>query len=59
METSLVAQDYKVSFIDMEYLSELLETSYEPEKSKQLHLYFKAGEISYYPEAKEDNTHFS
>lgn len=59
METRLVAQDYKVPFIDMEYFSELLETSYGPEKSKQLHLYFKAGEIPYYPEAKEDNTHFS
>ena len=59
MEVRLVAQDYKVPFIDMEYFSELLETSYGPEKSKQLHLYFKAGEIPYYPEAKEDNTHFS
>ena len=59
METRLVAQDYKVPFIDMEYFSELLETSYGPEKSKQLHLYFKAGEIPYYSEAKEDNTHFS
>ena len=59
METRLVAQDYKVPFIDMEYFSELLETYYGPEKSKQLHLYFKAGEIPYYPEAKEDNTHFS
>lgn len=59
MEARLVAQDYKVPFIDMEYFSELLETSYGPEKSKQLHLYFKAGEIPYYPEVKEDNTHFS
>jgi lysophospholipase L1-like esterase len=57
LETRLVAQEYKVPFIDMEYYSELLEQSYGPEKSKQLHLHYKAGEIPYYKEAKEDNTH--
>jgi lysophospholipase L1-like esterase len=59
METRLVAQEYKVPFIDLEYLSEVLETSYGPEKSKKLHLHFKAGEIPYYPQGKEDNTHLS
>jgi lysophospholipase L1-like esterase len=57
LETRLVAQEYKVPFIDMEYYSELLEQSYGPEKSKQLHLHFKAGEIPYYKEDKADNTH--
>jgi lysophospholipase L1-like esterase len=57
LETRLVAQEYKVPFIDMEYYSELLEQSYGPEKSKQLHLHYKEGEIPYYKEAKEDNTH--
>lgn len=57
MEARLVAQEYKVPFIDMEYLTELLEQSYGPEKSKQLHLHFKAGEIPYYKEDKADDTH--
>ena len=57
LETRLVAQEYKVPFIDMEYYSELLEQSYGPEKSKQLHLHYKAGEIPYYKEDKADNTH--
>ncbi|REH01818.1 rhamnogalacturonan acetylesterase [Flavobacterium aquicola] len=59
LETRLVAQEYNVPFIDMEYYSELLEQSYGPEKSKQLHLHFKAGEIPYYKEDKADDTHFS
>ncbi|MFV8374561.1 rhamnogalacturonan acetylesterase [Flavobacterium sp. LB1P62] len=57
LETRLVAQEYKVPFIDLEYYTELLEMSYGPEKSKKLHLHYKAGEIPYYPEGKEDNTH--
>lgn len=57
MEARLVAQEYKVPFIDMEYYTELLEQSYGPVKSKQLHLHFKAGEIPYYKEDKADDTH--
>lgn len=59
METRLVAQEYKVPFVDLEYYSELLEQSYGPEKSKQLHLYYKAGEIPYYKEDKADDTHLN
>jgi lysophospholipase L1-like esterase len=59
LETRLVAQEYNVPFIDMEYYTELLEQSYGPEKSKKLHLHFKAGEIPYYKEDKADDTHFS
>ena len=55
----LVAQEYQVPFIDLEYFSELLEQSYGPEKSKELHLHFKAGEHPYYPEGKSDDTHLS
>ena len=55
----MVAQEYNVPFIDMEYYSELIEQSYGPEKSKQLHLHFKAGENSYYKEDKADDTHYS
>ena len=28
-------------------------------ESKELHLHFKPGEIAYYPDGKEDNTHLS
>jgi lysophospholipase L1-like esterase len=57
LETRLVAQEYKVPFIDLEYYTELLEVSYGVEGSKKLHLHYKAGELPYYPQGKEDNTH--
>ena len=57
LETRLVAQEFNVPFIDMEYYTELLEMKYGPEKSKQLHLHYKKGEIAFFPEGKEDNTH--
>jgi len=59
LETRLVAQEYQVPFIDLQYLTELLETSYGPERSKRLHLHFRPGEDLYYHEGKEDNTHLS
>lgn len=59
LETRLVAQEYKVPFVDLEYYTELLEQSYGPEKSKELHLHFKAGEVPFYPEGKADDTHLS
>ena len=59
LETRLVAQDYKVPFVDLEYLTELLETSYGPEKSKKIHLHFKAGEVPFYSKDKDDDTHLS
>lgn len=59
LETRLVAQEYQVPFIDLEYFSETLEQYYGPEKSKELHLYFKSGEHPYYPEGKSDDTHLS
>ncbi|WNM17758.1 rhamnogalacturonan acetylesterase [Flavobacterium capsici] len=58
-EARLVSQEYKVPFIDLEYYTEQLEMSYGPEKSKELHLHFKQGDVAYYPEGKEDNTHLS
>jgi lysophospholipase L1-like esterase len=36
LETRLVAQEYKVPFIDMEYYSELLEQSYGPEGATEI-----------------------
>ncbi|WP_194139352.1 rhamnogalacturonan acetylesterase [Flavobacterium hungaricum] len=59
LETRLVSQEYKVPFIDLEYYTELLEQSYGPEQSKQLHLHFKAGENPYYDKDKADDTHLS
>ncbi|MNK98397.1 Rhamnogalacturonan acetylesterase RhgT [compost metagenome] len=59
LETRLVAQEYNVPFIDLEYYTELLEQSYGPERSKQLHLHFKAGENAYYDKDKADDTHLS
>lgn len=59
MEARLVAQEYNVPFIDLQYLTEQLEEAYGVEGSKKLHLHFKAGEIPYYKEGKDDDTHLS
>lgn len=59
MEMRLVAQQYGVEFIDLQYLTEQLEESYGVENSKRLHLHFEAGENSYYKEVKNDDTHLS
>jgi lysophospholipase L1-like esterase len=59
MEARLVATAFNIPFIDLQYLSEQLEESYGPEKSKTLHLHFKVGENPYYPEGKIDDTHLS
>lgn len=59
LETRLVAQEYKVPFIDLEYYTEQLEQSYGPDKSKELHLHFKAGKNPYYDKDKADDTHLS
>lgn len=59
LEARLVAKEYNIPFIDLQYLSEQLEESYGPEKSKMLHLHFKVGENPYYPDGKIDDTHLS
>lgn len=59
LETRLVAQEYKVPFIDLEYYTELLEVSYGSEKSKELHLHFNPGANSYLPKGIKDDTHLS
>lgn len=55
----LVADAMKVPFVDMQLLTEQMEISYGPEKSKMLHLHFKAGENPYYQKDKADDTHLS
>ncbi|WPO81662.1 rhamnogalacturonan acetylesterase [Chryseobacterium sp. JJR-5R] len=55
----MVADDLKVPFVDMQLLTEQMEIAYGPEKSKMLHLYFKAGENPYYSKDKADDTHLS
>lgn len=55
----MVADNLKVPFVDMQLLTEQMEIAYGPEKSKMLHLHFKAGENPYYPKDKADDTHLS
>lgn len=55
----MVANDLKVPFVDLQLLTEQMEISYGPEKSKQLHLHYKKGDVNYYPEGKDDDTHLS
>lgn len=55
----MVANDMKVPFVDMQLLTEQMEISAGPEKSKLLHLHFKAGENAYYDKHKADDTHLS
>ncbi len=55
----LVAQEMKVPFIDMQYLTENLEMKYGPEQSAKLHLHYAVGEHPYYPKGIDDNTHLS
>ena len=55
----LVADDMKVPFVDMQLLTEQMEISAGSEKSKLLHLHFKAGENAYYEKDKADDTHLS
>lgn len=59
LQVRLVANEYNVPLIDLQYLTEQLEESYGVEGSKKLHLHYTPNEIPYYPEGKEDNTHLS
>ena len=59
LETRLVALEYQVPFIDLQYLTEKLEETYGVEGSKKLHLHFEAGEEPFYKEGKHDDTHLS
>lgn len=59
LEMRLVAAEYKVPFIDMQYHTELLEERYGVEKSKELHLHFAPNSNNYIPKGIEDNTHLS
>lgn len=59
IEVRLVAHEYDVEFIDLQYLTEQLEESFGVENSKKLHLHYEACENPYYKEAKHDDTHLS
>jgi lysophospholipase L1-like esterase len=59
LETRLVAQELKVPFIDLNYLTEKMEKDYGVKGSKELHLHFRPGNHPYYPDGKEDDTHLS
>lgn len=55
----MVGNDLKVPMVDLQLLTEQMEISYGPESSKKLHLHYKKGEVDYYPEGKDDDTHLS
>jgi lysophospholipase L1-like esterase len=55
----LVANEYDVPLIDLQYFTEKLEESYGVEGSKKLHLHYEVGEHPYYPKGKQDDTHLS
>ncbi|WP_223154562.1 rhamnogalacturonan acetylesterase [Aestuariibaculum sediminum] len=59
VEARLVALEFEVPFIDLQYLTEKLEESYGVEGSKKLHLHFEPGEHPYYENGKHDDTHLS
>ncbi|SFZ92721.1 Lysophospholipase L1 [Flaviramulus basaltis] len=59
LEVRLVAQEYNIPFIDLQFLTEQLEIEYGVEGSKKLHLHFEPKENSFYPEGKHDDTHLS
>jgi lysophospholipase L1-like esterase len=54
-----LANQYDVPLVDMQSLSEKIELAYGLEGSKKLHLHFEKGVNKYFPEGKEDNTHYS
>ncbi|MDN3594879.1 rhamnogalacturonan acetylesterase [Zunongwangia endophytica] len=55
----MVAKDLDVPFIDMQWLTEQLEVKYGEEESRNLHLHFAPGEVTYYVKRKDDDTHLS
>ena len=59
LQVQLIAQEYNVPLIDCQYLTEKLEESYGVEGSKKLHLHYAKGEMAYYPDGKDDDTHLS
>lgn len=59
LELRLVAEEYHVPFIDLQYLTELMEESHGVEGSRKLHLHYKPGEVAYYPDGRDDDTHLS
>ncbi len=59
LQVRLIAKEYNIPLIDLQYLTEKLEESHGVEASKKLHLHYAPNEISYYPKGKIDNTHLS
>lgn len=59
LEVRLIAQEYNVPFIDLQFLTEQLEIAYGAKGSKKLHLHFYPGEHPFYKDGKHDDTHLS
>lgn len=54
-----VAKETKTPLIDMDKMSQKMLTALGPEKSVFLFLHLEPGENPYYPEGKQDDTHFN
>ena len=54
-----VAQTMNVPFVDANKITHDLEEGLGPEKSKDLHMWFKPGENPAIPKGREDNTHYN
>lgn len=54
-----VAKEEKVYFIDAHRISEKIILELGREASKELYLWIAPGQYAYYPEGKQDNTHFT
>jgi lysophospholipase L1-like esterase len=54
-----VADKLKVPFVDLQLKSENLVLSLGQEKSKEIYLWFEAGQFEMTPQGRQDNTHFS
>jgi lysophospholipase L1-like esterase len=54
-----VAVEREVPFVDLQLMTEDLVAGLGPERSKALYLWVEAGQYPRFPQAKQDNTHFS
>lgn len=54
-----VAREQHVPFIDLQMLTEDMVRAAGPERSKALYLWVAAGRYPHFPQAKQDNTHFT
>lgn len=54
-----VARERRVPFVDLQMMTEDLVAAAGPERSRALYLWVSAGQYPHFPQAKQDNTHFT